>query len=283
MLTFAVTALLVYAAVVGLLYLGQRQLLYLPRTTTPQPADWGAEDMAVARYPTEDGLTLAGWHSPAEPGRATVVYFHGNAGHYGDRALKTRYLREAGYGLLLAGYRGYGGNPGRPTEQGLKADGRAAVAWLQARGVPPHRIVLYGESLGSGVAVPLAAGRSIGAVVLEAPFTSITDVAARLYFFAPVRWLLRDRFESIEIIGQVDAPLLIVHGERDTTVPVDHGRRLLEAATEPKQGIWVAEAGHADLHLHGLADAVLAFLDRHAPSTAAAPQASEGQTPADQP
>ena len=250
-------ALALYAAAATLLFLTQRSLMYFPSTVMPNAAGSG---MTAVAYDTADGLKLTGWYAPAAPGRPTVVLFQGNAGHYGDRAAKTRFLRTAGYGVLLAGYRGYGGNPGRPTEAGLVADGEAALAWLHRHGVPSEQIVLYGESLGSGVACILGYGHDVAAVILEAPFTTVADVARTRFPIFPVNLLVRDRFDNLSRIAGIGSPLLILHGERDATVPIRLGRRLFDAAHEPRQAAWFAQGGHNDLYDHGAADAVLAFL-----------------------
>ena len=164
---------------------------------------------------------------------------------------------------MLASYRGYGGNPGTPSEAGLAADARAAVGWLADRGVEPDCLVLYGESLGSGVAVRLASQTPVAAVLLESPFSSVADVAQALYPIFPVRALLHDRFDSVARIADIGAPLLVMHGEADRTVPVRFGRRLFDAAAEPKEAWWVAGGGHVDLHRHGASQVVLDFLARH--------------------
>jgi fermentation-respiration switch protein FrsA (DUF1100 family) len=261
MSTLLAAGAMVYGTTVGALYLVQRRLLYLP---DPVPADrerWGAADMALLEVRTEDGLTLTGWHrGPREPGRPTVALFHGNAGHLGLRSFKARQFINAGYGVLLASYRGWGGNPGRPTEAGLYRDARAFLDRLSGLGVAEQRLVVYGESLGTGVAVQMATERAVRAVVLEAPYTTIPDVGAKRFPFAPVRTLMRDRFDSLSKIGGIRAPLLIVHGERDRTVPVRLGRRLFAAAVEPKRAVWLPQAGHNDVFDHGAGRAVLEFL-----------------------
>jgi fermentation-respiration switch protein FrsA (DUF1100 family) len=174
---------------------------------------------------------------------------------------------DQGYGALLVEYRAYANNPGSPTEQGLYADGRAALAQVKARGYGGKSLVFYGESLGTGVATQMAyeayeQGEAVAAVILEAPFTSIADVGAGRYPFLPVQLLTRDRFESLARIKNLAAPLLIIHGERDRTVPVKFGKRLFDAASAPKERLWVAEAGHNDLFDFGAGEAVLAFLSR---------------------
>ena len=163
--------------------------------------------------------------------------------------------------MLLVSYRGYGGSGGSPTEAGLYADGRAALAFLEAEGVRSDHVVLFGESLGAAIAIHVAGEAPVGAIVLEAPFTSAVDVGRAAYPFLPVAWLLKDRYLSIDKIAAIEAPLLIVHGEADRTVPVTHGRRLLEAATPPKQGMFLPGAGHNDLPAHGSSEAALEFLE----------------------
>ncbi len=266
MITFATVAGLVYGLIVAGLYFGQRSLLYFPDRTVPDPAQYGvAYAMTTVRYDTEDGLALSAWYRPADrDDRATVVYFHGNGGHHGHRGPTVRYLWESGYGVLLAGYRGYGGNPGSPSETGLAADARAALRWLADQGVGSDCIVLYGESLGSGVAIRLGSETDVAAVLLESPFSSIADVGQAHYPVFPVRLLLRDRFDSTSRVADIGAPILVMHGDADRTVPIRFGRRLFEAAAEPKQAWWVPGGGHVDLHRYGAAGVVLEFLGQHA-------------------
>ena len=255
----ALITALVYGVVVGLTYIMQRHLQYFPDRRMYSPREGGVREMSVVRFNAADGVQLVSWHHAAA-GAPTVVYFPGNGGNIANRGIAARHLIDSGYGVLLVGYRGYGGSGGRPTEEGLYADGRAAIAWLRDSGVPAHRMVMHGESLGTGVAVRMAVEHEVGAVILEAPFTSAVDVGARAYPFLPVRWLMKDRYESLARITDVDAPLLIVHGEDDRVVPVDHGRRMLAAAREPKQGVFIAHAGHNDLRAHGADAAILRFL-----------------------
>ena len=257
------TGLAAYALVVAAVYFLQRSLMYFPDSSPPRLDLAGVSDMRDVTLVTADGLELLSWfRAPAAMDGATVVYFHGNAGNIEGRGFKVRPLLDAGYGLLLVGYRGYGGNGGRPSEEGLYGDGRAALDVLMARGVPEERIALYGESLGAAVAVQMALERRVGAVVLEAPFTSATDVGAHHYPFLPVRFLIKDRLASVDKITDIGDPLLIIHGEADRTVPVKMGRALLAAASEPKEGVFIPEGGHDDLFAFGSTEVVLDFLDR---------------------
>ncbi|MGZ8996730.1 MAG: alpha/beta hydrolase, partial [Rhodospirillales bacterium] len=183
---------------------------------------------------------------------------------------------NAGLGVLLVGYRGYGGNPGHPSEEGFYEDARAAARFIEAEGIPPDRVVLYGESLGSAVAIHLAAEqaareRPYAAVIGEGAPSSVADVAAKRYPFAPVRTLIKDRFDSQAKVGGINAPLLLLHGEDDTVVPQRFGRALYDAASEPKQVRWIDGAGHNNLTYHAIDTIVLEFLDRHL---------SAGETPA---
>lgn len=261
-----------YLVVVGALYVFQRHIMYYPMGEMPQPASAGVGEMEAVRARTADGLELTGWLAePADADRPVVVLFHGNAGHIGDRAFKARPFLDAGYGVYLVEYRGYGGNPGSPSEEGLYADGRAAFEVLRGRGLPPARWVLYGESLGSGVAVHLAgelarAGEPVAAVVLEAPFTSMGEAAATHYPWVPARTLVRDRYDSLGKIDAIGARLLVVHGTADEVVPVEQGRRLYAAAAEPKQARWIDGAGHNDLFSHDAVRIILEFLQNPAAS-----------------
>ncbi|MEX2200680.1 MAG: alpha/beta hydrolase [Dongiaceae bacterium] len=199
--------------------------------------------LVAATLATADGLDLHFWLAPPDPGRAVIVYFHGNGGNAGDRADALAPLIAAGQGVVLAEYRGYGGNPGKPSEVAFLADGAAYLDAVRSR-FPGHRIVLWGESLGGGIALPLALDDGVAGVILDSPFTSVPALAAEKYPWVPVDALLRTRFDNLARIGELRVPLLILHGERDPIVPVSHGRRLLAAAGEPKTGIFLPGIGH---------------------------------------
>jgi uncharacterized protein len=251
-----------YAALVGGLYLFQRQLLYLPDKTRPELAGLAELGVREVTLSTEDGLSLLSWYLLAQPGRPVIAYFHGNGGHIGYRFERLLRFAREGYGVLMLEYRGYGGNPGAPSETGFYTDGRAALAFLERQGVASNRLVLYGESLGSGVAVALAAEHQIAALILEAPPTSVAEVAQCHFPFVPAARLVTDRFDSLSRISRVKVPILVLHGESDRVVPIRFGRALFNAAPEPKEGWFVPDAGHEDLARYGALDVVVAFIER---------------------
>ena len=246
----------VLAAALGLLWLFQRRLLYFPTPGPVPPAASvlpGAEDVT---FETADGLRLAGWFVPAPPGdpadrvgraRPAVLVCNGNGGDRSMRAPLAAALSRMGLAVLLFDYRGYGGNPGHPTEEGLAADARAALGYLAGRPeVDPERVIYFGESLGAAVALRLATERPPAALVLRSPFASLAEVGRRHYPVLPVSLLLRDRYDSAALAGRLDAPLLVVAGGRDQIVPAGHSRRLFDAAPQPKRLVVFDGAGHND-------------------------------------
>lgn len=245
----------------------QRRLIYFPSPGPVPPAAAflpGAEDLMLQ---TEDGLTLGAWFLPAPAGGPAVLVCNGNAGDRTLRAPLAAALSSLGLSVLLFDYRGYGGNPGSPSEDGLAADARAARAFLASRpGVDPDRIVYFGESLGGAVVVRLALEFPPAAMVLRSPFTSLTDVGRLHYPWLPVAAVLTDRYPSISRIGRVSTPLLVIAGDRDTIVPADLSQRLYDAAREPKQFLLVPGADHNSLGLLDgalMVDAITRFLGEH--------------------
>ncbi len=260
-----------YLMLVAGLYLYQRQLLYRPDRTRPLLGTLARLGVREITVPTADGLSLLAWYLPSrgapdgEPAgeRPMIVYLHGNGAHIGYRADRVEHFAREGYGVLMLEYRGYGGNPGTPSEAGLFEDAAAALRFVAARGIQEHRIVLYGKSLGTGVAVHAATSHAVGAVVLEAPYTSIAAAAQFHYPFVPAAWLVADRYDSLARIGQVVAPILMLHGGRDNVVPLSLGKKLFAAAPEPKEQ-WIApRAGHGDLDDFGALDIAVGFIERH--------------------
>jgi fermentation-respiration switch protein FrsA (DUF1100 family) len=243
-------AALVGLMVVALAWAGQRRLIYLPSAGPVPPADAvlpGSEDVS---FQTEDGLRLPGWFVPAAPGRAAgraVLMLNGNAGDRSGRAPFAKALADSGVPVLLFDYRGYGGNPGHPTETGLAADARAARDYLAGRAdVRADSIVFFGESLGAAVAIRLAVERPPAGLVLRSPFTTLADAGRLHYPFLPVQLLLKDRYDAIGRVGSVGCPLLVVAGGADGIVPAAQSRRLYDAARQPKRYVEIPGAGHND-------------------------------------
>ena len=251
-----------YVAVLLLLFSAQRGIVFRPDPTRPALAETEAPaGMHEVSLPSSDGLAITSWYLP--PTRAdgqVIAYFHGNAGHYAGRVPRILPYAAAGYGALLVGYRGYGGNPGMPSEAGLYDDARAALDFLQGQGVKPDQLILFGESLGAAVATQMALERPARALVLEAPFASILYSARQRYKFFIFDWLVRDKFDNLGKIARVGKPLLVIHGDLDRTTPAQFGRRLFAAAREPKQGFFPKEAGHNDHMQYGKPEQMLAFL-----------------------
>jgi fermentation-respiration switch protein FrsA (DUF1100 family) len=220
------TAFTFYAIIVVAMFFGQRALIYpVPDGIAPLPA--GYEQVMLK---TEDGLNIkAAWRAPQE-GRPTAVYFHGNSGSWNDASDATALLAEAGYGVLLPEYRGYGGNPGSPSEEGLYADGRASLNWLAERGIAPTEQIVIGQSLGTGVATRMASEFESRALVLFSPYTSVPAAGATHYPWLPVDSLAKDRFASIDIIGDITVPVLVLHGTADRVIPHELGETLAKAA-----------------------------------------------------
>ena len=249
--------------VVFLLYLTifQRSFLYFPSGDEVFEESWAADFLVSVR--TGDGLDLRGAYMPAaDASLPVIVFFHGNAGTIVHRRDKVQRFVDEGYGVLLAEYRGYGGNAGTPSEQGLYADGRAYLDFLAARGVGAEDIVLYGESLGSGVAVQMATQRAVRAVVLDVPFESVLNVAGSKFPYVPfLGMLLRDHYNNEAKIAQVDAPVFIGLAGRDAVVPMHFGRALYEAAAEPKAVKVYEGAAHAEIHRYGFDRDVVGFLE----------------------
>lgn len=270
-----------YLAAVAGLWAFQHALIYSPDDVEYVPPSYyamleGVEEIALE---TADGVELKAWYAPAPANRPTVVMFLGKSGALRTQRYRVRLFKEAQMGVLLLAYRGYSGNAGVPTEEGLYTDARAALDWLETRGVPDRSIALYGASLGSGVATAMAVEHEYGALVLEAPYTSVVDVAAGRFPLVPVNLLMHDRFDSLSRIDEVEEPLLVMHGARDRVIPQRLGRELFDAADGPKTGFWPDGVGHKDIFDRGGFEAARDFIESSvtppaAPTRRQSPRAS---------
>jgi fermentation-respiration switch protein FrsA (DUF1100 family) len=240
-----------YAVVALSAFLFQRRLMYFPDSQRVAPASFNLPRVQERIIETPDGEHLVSWYAPAAAGSPTILYFHGNAGNLANRSERVRRFLARGYGVLLMSYRGYSGSTGVPSERANVADAKLAYETLRKAGVAPEDIIFYGESLGSGVAVQVAAEKQVGGLVLDAPYTSIVDVAAFAYPYLPVRPFIFDRYETMDFLPRVTAPLLVMHGEEDRTIPVAMGKAVYAAANAPKAIVTFPRAGHSDHHLYG--------------------------------
>jgi fermentation-respiration switch protein FrsA (DUF1100 family) len=237
------------AAVLAILFLAQRTFIYFPAGQVGSPSAAGLDWSQTVRFQTEDGLDLEAWFVAArEPSDdRTIVVFPGNAGNRSHRAPLAATFAEYGWSTLLVDYRGYGGNPGLPSETGLARDARAVATILPSLpGVNPARVVYFGESLGAAVAIRLAQEHPPAALILRSPFSSMSSVGSHHYPFLPVRWLLRDRYSSIDVIGGLSLPTLFIAGDRDSVVPLAETEALFEEANNPKRLVVIPGADHND-------------------------------------
>ena len=258
-LLIVVSAGYVFGLVV--LLLAQRSILFpVPTTVRTAPQAAGFPEAQEHVLTAADGEKIIVWHVPAKPGRSVVLYFHGNGDYLAGFFGRFRRLISDGTGVIAVSYRGYAGSGGQPSERGLLLDAAAAFAFTTAR-YSADKIVVWGFSLGTGVAVALAAEQQVGRVILESAYTSIADVAASAFWFAPVRRLMRDQFRSDERIARVRVPLLFLHGARDRTIPLRFGERLFALAHEPKQFVRFPEGGHNDLDYFGAAEVARRFIN----------------------
>jgi uncharacterized protein len=257
-----VTFGLLYAVAVSGMYVFQRDLQYFPTRRDPSPQAVGLTGVTPVTLATPDGETLVLWLSPASDDRPTILFLHGNAGEIADRADRFAFYQAQGYGVAFLSWRGYGGSTGTPSETGLLTDAKTAYDHLRGQGIPPSRIVLVGESLGTGPAVITAAANPVAAVLLEAPYSAAVDIARQAYPWLPVGLLMKDQYRSRDHIDRINAPLLILHGENDRVIPQGFGKRLFDAARDPKTFLSLGPVGHDALFSPATWAQEAAFIDR---------------------
>jgi pimeloyl-ACP methyl ester carboxylesterase len=254
---------LLYGLVVLLAWAGQRQLVYNPDPRKISPSAVGLGSVEERWVEAADGVRFVAWYGRPRPGQPTLLYYHGNGGNLALRAERIRRFMERGWGIYMMSYRGYSGSGGLPSEVDNVSDAKLAWQDLLRTGVRADDVVIYGESLGTGVATQVALDAAARGLILDAPFTSIVDIGASRFPMLPVRLLLSHRYETINVIGEVRMPLLVVHGEADRIVPVEMGRQVFAAATrapEPKRLVTFPGAGHANHMRFGSFDAIAAFI-----------------------
>ena len=256
-----------YIVVVLGMYIGQRKLMYHPDQSLGTPSSNSIPEVTPIKLISSDNLNIISWFKTASPNKPVLIFFHGNAGHIGHLSLKVRPYVDAGFGILLVGYRGFGGNPGKPNEEGLYEDATAALEFLLKSGVTSDQWVLYGESLGAAIAVEMAVRFNLEApvasIVLEAPFTSMAEAAIAHYPFVPIKLMLKDKYNSISKIDKISSPLMILHGDMDKTVPQKLGIKLFDAANEPKYSLWINGAGHHNLYDFSADQLIVKFIEKN--------------------
>jgi uncharacterized protein len=237
----------IYVLAAAFMYVSQRNYQYFPGHQGLTASAAGLSGVEDLKLTGADGVMLQAWYSPARPGKATILFLHGNGGEIADRGERFAAYQAQGFGVFFLSYRGYGASSGSPSEGGLVSDALAAYDWLVARGIRPDQIMLVGESLGGGVAVQLAAQKPVAALALEATFASAANVAASVYWWLPVRLLMKDKFDSFASIGKIHVPLLVTHGDADGVIPLSEGKKLFALANEPRQMVVVPGGTHGSI------------------------------------
>lgn len=260
MLNLFLALLIIFALFCIVARLLHRYFLYMPDRARVDPREAGVTGVEEIVFKSANGKRLIAWYRPAEQGKRTLLYFPGNSGNVAARAGKIRAMAADGFGVFIVNYRGYGGSASRPTEKRLVRDAVSAYDTLRGLGVPPRDIVVYGESLGTGVATQLCQQREAEALVLESPFTSVVDVGKLAWPLLPLHQIMVDQYRTIDRIDSLHVPLFIVHGGRDAVIPLDMARRVFHTANEPKTLTVIPRAGHNDLFEQGAWARVRDFL-----------------------
>lgn len=242
-----VLAAAIYAAPMARLAVAQREIVFKTSPVRVAPADAGFSRAREVAVGTRDGERLVGWFVPPSPDKPFLIYLHGNADTLEKRATRLRLLTDDGAGLIAIDWRGYGGSTGSPSQEGLLNDALAAYDYGRAAGADPRRIVVVGESLGTGPATWLAAERPVAGLVLDSPYSSIVDIGADRYWMFPVRLIVRDPFPASDWMKGVRVPIFAVAGEEDRTIPISYARKLMAAAPKPSTFVEIPGAGHVVL------------------------------------
>jgi fermentation-respiration switch protein FrsA (DUF1100 family) len=236
--------IVVYISVLVLLFIFQRNLMYHPNENN-YFGDKLEVNIEKVNIKTPDNLNLLGWFHKKDLNRfKTIVYFHGNAGTLENRIHKLNHFKDMEINFLIIAWRGFSGNEGKPTEDGLYKDGMSAVNWIINQGVKEKDIILYGESLGTGIATELAQHKNFAGLILETPFTSMINAAKEFYPYIPVNLLIKDRYENYKKIKNIKIPILVMHGEKDTIVPFSMGKKIYQLANEPKYSYFTKHDDH---------------------------------------
>ena len=252
--------LVIYFIILTYIYLFQRNLLYHPSVNSYQSnkINFNYEEVFIQN---SDGIKLKAWlHIKNLNNKKTILFFHGNAGELSNRNYKLNEFSKFDINFLIVSWRGFSGNQGNPTEEGLYDDAKSAFRWLELKGINQKDIILYGESLGTAVAIEIAQNKNLAGIILESPFTSMVELAQQYYPFLPVKYLLKDRYESINKIKNTNSPLLVLHGKLDNIVPFSMGLKLFEKANEPKFKYFIDNDDHMMRYDQKLLDELKKFI-----------------------
>lgn len=240
----------------------QRNLIYFPVKTKADRSEFAAKDMKIITLHPTKNLTLESWYKPAKNNNPTILYLHGNSGHIGHRVHFTRFFLEKGYGVFLLEYRGYGGNPGKPSEKGLYQDAKTALHFLiNDQNINSNKIILYGESLGSAVATKIASESDVCALILQSPHTKLQDLTK--YHYPWLLTIIFDKYDSISRINKIKKPILFLQGKQDLIVPPQFAKKLFNQANEPKKWAEFSYKGHNDLWDEEFANTIFAFMEQY--------------------
>ena len=257
---YFISAILIYLFIGMILFIFQRKILFNVSGKPKKPSEYNLSSVKEIFINTEDGEDLLAWYSEPLNNKPIMLYLHGNSFDIGERAYRIKRYIGQGWGVLLLAWRGYSGNLGKPTEKNLYLDAEAALKWIKYKLKCDYdKIIIYGESLGSGVAIELCTRYKFKSIILEAPFTSITDIAKKRYFIYPVKYLILDPFNNYSKIDKIKSPLLIISGKKDEIVPHLHSKKLFAKANQPKKNLFIDEAIHNNLYDFNIDKDVIKF------------------------
>ena len=260
MIKYIISAIFIYFFIGFLLFFFQRKILFNKSGLPLPPLNYGLKDIKILNLITEDNVNLLAWYSKPKESKPILIYFHGNSFDIGERSYRIKRYIDEGWGVLLVSWRGFSGNLGEPSEKNLYIDAKSALKWIKNNTNYLYKdIVIYGESLGTGVAVELSINQEFRSVILEAPFTSIYDIAKKKYPFYPLKFLILDKFDNYSKIHKIKSPIMIISGKKDEVVPHHHSEILFSRANQPKKCVFVDEAMHNNLYDFGIDKKVIEF------------------------
>ena len=255
-----IISFVIYFIVLTYIYLFQRNLLYHPSVNGYQ-GDKINFDYEEVFIENNEGIKLKAWlHKKDLINKKTILFFHGNAGDLNNRNYKLNELSKLDVNFLIVAYRGFSNNQGKPTEEGLYEDARSSLNWLKLKGVKEKNLILYGESLGTAVAIETAQNMNLAGIILESPFTSMVELAQKYYPFLPVKFILKDKYETEKKLSNINSPLLVLHGRLDSIVPFFMGKKIFEQANSPKFKYFIDDDDHMMRYDQNLMDEIKQFI-----------------------